>query len=197
MRQLHVVKFNDGNAPRRFIWWWRPRCPPQIERMPTPTTSPGVGKTIYRRRASTMPVRDQFLGRPRDEKLIHAIVRHVILHTGGQLPLPVYRVGLLGSYLREGGEQPHECLRLQSWRRRFRCVMRAGVHVGVGGRMLHHIMVSMLRLGEDGAPHGRLWREEGGVLRSIRIESTTRRAKGVESGGACWWSDRRLLFSAM
>ena len=83
MRQLHVVKFNDGNAPRRFIWWWRPRCPPQIERMPTPTTSPGVGKTIYRRRASTKPVRDQFLGRPRDEKLIYAIVRHVILHTGG------------------------------------------------------------------------------------------------------------------
>jgi hypothetical protein len=83
MRQLHVVKFNDRYAPLRCISWWRPRCLPQIERMPTPTTSPGVAKTIDRRRASTMPVLDQFVGRPRDEKLIYAIVRHVILHTGG------------------------------------------------------------------------------------------------------------------
>ena len=83
MRQLHEVEFKDRNAPRRCISWWQPRCLPQIERMPTLTTSPGVAKTIDRRRASTIPVRDQFVGRPRDEKLIYAIVRHVILHTGG------------------------------------------------------------------------------------------------------------------
>jgi hypothetical protein len=67
--------------------------------------------------------------------------------------------------------------------------------------MLLHIMVSMLRLGTDVTPYGRLWGEDGGVLRCIRRYevSTTRRTKRVES---CWWSDRnfsssRLLFSAM
>jgi len=62
--------------------------------------------------------------------------------------------------------------------------MHDGVHVRVGGRMLRHIVVSMLRFGTDGTPYGRLWGEEGGVLRRIRRYevSTTRRTKRVESG---------------